>query len=361
MSPIAAHRMFFPAAALQGAVAVGLWALPPDPLVSAAWHAHELVFGYAVAVIAGFLLTRASGPEILAALALWLLARMAWMVPDAPDALRAVLTVAATLGVAGLAARGFLRGIKRGQNVVFPVLLPALALCDVASQAGLLLGWHGLARPAAETGLLLVVLLILVMGGRIAGAALSGLAQRAGGARIPPQPRAEPLLAAALALVAVAAALDAQLLLAASAWVAAAVIGLRIAGWRAALPIAGVDLRALVASQAFIAVGFAGMGIGGMGIGTWQAPWPATAPLHLVAIGGIGMATAVMMLKTHAQRDRRPLPGGLIAAATLLLAAAAVVRAAGYAAPDVAYPLAGAAWIAAMAVCLAGTLRRGPR
>lgn len=361
MRPVAAHRVFFPAAATHGAVAIGLWALPPEPVVPATWHVHELVFGYAMAVVAGFLLTKASGREVLAALAIWLLARLAWLVPDTPDALRAVLTVAATAGIVGLATRGLLRGIKRGQNATFPVLLPALALCDAASQAGLLLGWHGLARHAAETGLLLVVLLILVMGGRIAGAALSGLAQRASGARIPPQPRAEPLLAAALALAAVATALDAPLLLAASAWTAAAVIGLRIAGWRAALPIAGADLWALVASQAFMAVGFAGMGIGGMGIGTWQAPWPATAPLHLVAIGGIGIATAVMMLKTHAQRDRRPLPGGLIAAAALLLAAAAVVRAAGYAAPDLAYPLAGAVWMAAMAVCLAGMLRRGPR
>jgi len=353
---VAAHRVFFPAAALHGAVAIGLWALPPEPVMPAAWHVHELVFGYAVAVVAGFLLTKASGLEILAALAVWGLARLAWLVPDTPDVLRAVLTVAATAGIVGLAARGLLRGIKRGQNATFPVLLPALAVCDAASQAGLLLGRHGLARSAAETGLLLVVLLILVMGGRIAGAALSGLAQRAGGARIPPQPRAEPLLAAALGLVAVATALGAPLLLAASTWAAAAVIAYRIAGWRAAMPIAGVDLRALVASQAFIAIGFAGMGAG-----AWQPPWPATAPLHLVAIGGIGIATVVMMLKTHAQRDRQLLPGGLVAAAALLLAAAAVGRALGYLAPETAYPLAGAAWIAAMSVCLAGMLRHRAR
>lgn len=352
MSAIAAHRTFFPAAALQGAAAMGVWILPPDPLVSAIWHVHELVFGYAVAVIAGFLLTRASGREIILALALWLLARLAWMVPDTPDALRAVLTVAATLGVAGLATRGFLRGIKRGQNAVFPVVLPALAIADAACQAGLLSGQAWLARSAAEAGLFLVVVLIVVMGGRVAGAAFSGLTQRSGGARIPPQPRSERILVAALVLVAAAVVAEAPVLLAASASIGAVVLGLRIAGWRAAFALAGADLRSLAAAQAFIALGLAGMAAGLAG-----APWPATAPLHLVAVGGIGIATAVMMLRTHAHRDRRPLPGRLIAAATALLAAAAVVRAAGYLAPELGYPLAALAWIAALAVCLAGMLR----
>lgn len=349
---LAAHRVFFPAAALHGGVAVGLWALPADPAVPAAWHVHELVFGYAVAVVAGFLLTKASGREILTALALWLLARLAWLTPEAPDAARAVLTVAATGGIAALGMRGFVRGIKRGQNAVFPVVLPALAVCDAASQAGLLAAAGWLARPALQIGLLLVVMLILVMGGRIAGAALSGLAQRSGGARIPPQPRAERLAAAALAVAAAAMAVGLPWALAASAWTAAAVIGFRVAAWSAALPLAGADLRALLAAQVFIAVGLAGIGAG-----AWPMPWPATAPLHLVSIGGIGIATTVMMLKTHAQRERRPLSGATVAAAALLLAAAAAIRATGFAAPEIAYPLAAAAWIAAMAACLVGMFR----
>lgn len=352
MSASAAHRVFFPAAAMQGAAAVGIWALPPGPAVPSVWHVHELVFGHAVAVAAGFLLTKASGREVTASLALWGLARLAWLAPGTPGLLQAALTVAATAAIAGLAARGFLRGVKRGGNAVFPVVLPALAIADAACQAGLLAGQAWIARGGALAGLFLVVVLIVVMGGRIAGAALSGLVQRGGGPRIPPQPLSERILIAALAATAAAVVADAPALLAVPAATAAVVLGHRIVGWRAGLPLAGADLRALLAAQACIAIGLAGMAAGWAG-----PPWPPSAPLHLVTVGGIGIATAVMMLRTHAQRERRPMPGGLIAAAAMLLAAAAAIRAAGHAAPDLAYPLAGLCWIAAMAVCLAGTLR----
>jgi uncharacterized protein involved in response to NO len=81
-------RPFFLLAGLYGALAVPLWlgvytgwigldpALPP-----ALWHGHEMLFGYATAVLAGFLLTATpgwsgTGPvrgRLLAALAvLWL-------------------------------------------------------------------------------------------------------------------------------------------------------------------------------------------------------------------------------------------------------------------------------------------------
>jgi uncharacterized protein involved in response to NO len=60
----AGFRPFFLLAALWAALAVPLWlvifagqvqlssALPPS-----VWHAHEMVFGYGAAVVAGFLLT----------------------------------------------------------------------------------------------------------------------------------------------------------------------------------------------------------------------------------------------------------------------------------------------------------------
>src|SRR5688500_15427715 len=60
-------RPFFLAAALFAAVGVPFWVAtlvgtppwrPPD--IPLDWHAHEMVFGYAGAVIAGFLLTAVS-------------------------------------------------------------------------------------------------------------------------------------------------------------------------------------------------------------------------------------------------------------------------------------------------------------
>lgn len=98
-------RPFFLAGALYAVVVVALWfwlfhidaALIRQPgLTPLVWHGHEMIYGYALAVVAGFLLTAVRnwtgvatlhGPGLLAMVALWLLARFmpfiggAWSLP----------------------------------------------------------------------------------------------------------------------------------------------------------------------------------------------------------------------------------------------------------------------------------------
>ena len=353
MTGSASHTVFFPLAAAQGAIGIGLWSFFPFGETGSAWHAHEIVFGYAMAVIAGFLLTRANPQEVAWCLVVWLAARIAWMIPDTPDLVRAAAGTASTGTIAFLAGRSFLRGVKRAQNVVFPALLAALVLCEVAAQAGTLQSAPATVRSAQIFAVLLIVLLIVVMGGRITGAALSGLAQRAGRDRIPPQPVLERLLVAATIGIGVAVSSSIPALLAATAWVAAAGIVARLVSWRAGFGLAGPDLRAMAISHGFVALGLAGIGAG-----LFHPPWPEHAPLHLVTIGGIGIATVTMMLKTQAQRARLPLPATTITAAVVLLALGSIVRALGFGWPDVSYLIAAIAWIAAMALCLVTLLRR---
>lgn len=60
-------RPFFLGASLFSVLTIGLWmgvyvfqlSIRLDPLSSAQWHAHEMIYGYGLAVIAGFLLTAA--------------------------------------------------------------------------------------------------------------------------------------------------------------------------------------------------------------------------------------------------------------------------------------------------------------
>lgn len=347
---IAAHHLFFPAAMLQAMAAVGVWIFAPPGFATPFWHAHELIFGYALAVAAGFLFTKATPRTILVALALWTAARLAWFLPPDPFALpRAVLTMAATGTIAIIGARGFLRGIKRGQNYVFPVPLAVLLLCEATSQVPAVGGSPQIGAAAVMVAVFAVVGLILAMGGRILGAALSGLVQRSGGERLPPRPGLElailaTLLATALALLAGAPAA----LLACCAWMGCAAILARLADWRAGLRLASVDLLALVLAQAFIAGGLAGLGARVL-----DPPWPESAPLHLITIGGIGLTTVTMMVKTAVQRDRRPMPVGVVGATTALLSFAALARAGVFLSPDIAFPLAALAWIGAMAIALA--------
>src|SRR5262245_27017199 len=105
-------RPFYLCAALFAMLAVPLWAglwlghVPLDlHIAPRLWHGHEMLFGFAAAVIVGFLLTAGKawtglptprGPALGALAALWLAARLA--------AVAAPYTVYAALDVALLPA-----------------------------------------------------------------------------------------------------------------------------------------------------------------------------------------------------------------------------------------------------------------
>ncbi len=91
-------RPFFLAAGAYAVLAMSLWfavyafALQPDftRLPATLWHAHEMIFGYTLAVIAGFLLTAVTnwtglqtlrGIPLLILLLLWLAARTGFYLP----------------------------------------------------------------------------------------------------------------------------------------------------------------------------------------------------------------------------------------------------------------------------------------
>src|SRR5690349_16038050 len=82
-------RPFYLLASIFGALSVALWALQftgwlPRPYLPApVWHAHEMVFGFALAVVVGFLFTAGrnwanlptpTGLPLAALAALWLAA-----------------------------------------------------------------------------------------------------------------------------------------------------------------------------------------------------------------------------------------------------------------------------------------------
>jgi uncharacterized protein involved in response to NO len=174
-------RPFFFLGGLWAAFAVPWWALTyqqpmtGEPgLESVSWHSHEMIFGFAMAIIAGFLLTAVenwtSRPTargwFLAALAgLWMIGRLVGLGgPVATIAGMADLVFIPTLTVAvGLPI--ILAGSKR--NYLLLVLLPALWVCDVL----LHLRTSGL-LPSSElrTDLVavdLIVVILVIVTGRI--------------------------------------------------------------------------------------------------------------------------------------------------------------------------------------------------
>src|SRR5665213_499244 len=175
-------RPFFLAAGLWAAVALALWivmlvmgiAVPSrfDPLT---WHIHEMLFGFVMAAIAGFLLTAipnwtgrlpvSGGPLALLA-ALWLLGRIACLVSAlVPVWIATAADLTFPVALVGVVLREIIAGRNwRNLAVVAPVsvlgianLLMHLEANGVAVPSGL--GWR--------LGLAAVIVLISVMAGRI--------------------------------------------------------------------------------------------------------------------------------------------------------------------------------------------------
>lgn len=139
------------------------------------WHAHEMVFGYAVAVIAGFLLTAAwnwtgletaSGAGLALLFALWVLARVLMM---KGTGLLPWATAADLAFMAGLAFAVARPVIKTRQTRQAPILL-VLALL-AAARLMFFLGAEGIVPDgvhiAVHGGLYLVLGMVLFMGRRV--------------------------------------------------------------------------------------------------------------------------------------------------------------------------------------------------
>jgi uncharacterized protein involved in response to NO len=101
-------RPFFLAAALLAIISMVIWMaelvfyvrLLPNTVPPIYWHAHEMIYGYALAVIAGFLLTAVRnwtniqtlyGRPLQLLVLLWLLARIALLIPGQQALLAGVI------------------------------------------------------------------------------------------------------------------------------------------------------------------------------------------------------------------------------------------------------------------------------
>jgi uncharacterized protein involved in response to NO len=179
-------RPFYLGAALLAALAVPLWVvavLSPEarpwlpgqvPGDALSWHAHEMIFGFAPAVIAGFLLTAVRNwtgrptPEggRLAALALlWLAGRVLNLLDPGP---LAVLVDAAFLPVLAGVLASPLWQARNTRNAFVVVLLLVLGVANLL-HALTIRGWLAAPSPRLITSgaLDLILLLMVVIGGRV--------------------------------------------------------------------------------------------------------------------------------------------------------------------------------------------------
>jgi uncharacterized protein involved in response to NO len=176
-----AFRPFFLLAAVYAIVLmcawIGTWFLAwpvagsMPPIV---WHGHEMVFGLVPAIVAGFLLTAIcnwtghpplSGRPLLALLVLWLAGRVTmWSSAWIPAWVLALIDSAFLLALALYV--GFVVAHRRNRrNVVIVGISFAYWLAGLSAH----LGYLGIDLPVdgQRMGLMLIVLLLTVIGGRI--------------------------------------------------------------------------------------------------------------------------------------------------------------------------------------------------
>jgi uncharacterized protein involved in response to NO len=171
-------RPFFLAGAVFAVLAIGLWAaalwglLPGWQPVggSLAWHRHELPFGFAVAIIAGFLLTAVqnwtgrpglSGWPLVALFGLWLLARLAWLL-GAPLPLLLALQLPFLPLLALVLGRQLWR-VRQWRNFPLVAVVLLMAACEWLLLYGLAVGDDSLQRRGALAGLWLIGALARVL------------------------------------------------------------------------------------------------------------------------------------------------------------------------------------------------------
>ncbi len=138
------------------------------------WHRHELLFGFAMAIVAGFLLSAVQtwtgrpglhGRALVLLAGFWLLARLAWL-GDLPLALLVVLELVFPLALAAVMGRT-LWLVRQKRNYPIVVVLLLLAVADGLSLLGLANADEALQRQAVLAGVWLVAAMMGLIGGRV--------------------------------------------------------------------------------------------------------------------------------------------------------------------------------------------------
>ncbi|MCQ4240983.1 NnrS family protein [Stutzerimonas stutzeri] len=324
-----ANAWFFPAAALYAALLLPvsvltiLGLIPALPgLATPAGHAQEMLFGFALAVIAGYLL----GPQplrvTLALLACWLLARFGSLFwPGSWLALGATLLFAS--GLAWKVLPRFIGAAKKWRNQSVAPVVGGLALLSAVTASGL---DQGLVRLLQHEALLLLAALLFFMGGRIIAPALAGHAQNEGrrlDARVQPHLEGAVLILLAFALLLAPMPWILLQRLAGATLIAASVLtAIRLLRWQPWHCRTRMDLLVLLLGYAWLALGLLLLGLSAI-----IPTLPATATLHALSVGALGSLTFGVMARTRlVQRFRDPAARRWIHPLALLISLAALAR-----------------------------------
>jgi uncharacterized protein involved in response to NO len=312
----------------------GTFVSTPMSMAPHLWHAHEMVYGYTAAVIAGFFVTavpnwtgtkEAGSLFVIVSGTVWLAGRFAIWFSNGIDPVIVAAVDLAFVPVLSTAVLGRLARKSQARNMVFLALLTALLTGNLMMH----LEWIGWTDDTAQAGVRMGIFtstaMIAIIGGRVVPAFTRNALLRSGYQGSLPVSHVWldrcsillVLLAALTFLPFVPEALTGGLCLAAGV-----VTLLRLAGWQGWAARKEPILWILHAAYLLLGTGYLVYGVSVL-----TGEYSETAALHLLAAGAIGSMTLAMMTRASLGHAGLPLRVSRpIVLAYVLLIAAALVR-----------------------------------
>ena len=327
-------RPFFLVAALFAAVSIGLWlaflfgALPYSGFLSPViWHSHEMVFGFASAVIAGFVMTAVQnwtgirgvhGGKLQAIFALWVAARILLLAPPPLKVLAAV----ADLSFYPLLALYLIPYLRDSEMRVERVFFAYFALYFTGNLL-VHLESFGLVSGYSQQGILLglytTVIMVIFMGGRVIPFFTESSIAKA-------QPKTWNTIevlshVTAWVFLATQIFMRESPLSAAVAFSTASIHLIRLSGWYVRRIRRVPVIWVLHVAYLWIVVGFALSGFVSLGMVA------STIAVHAYTVGALGTVIYGMISRVSLGHTGRPLrPQTSVVVGYYLLTAAALVR-----------------------------------
>ncbi|MCK5894240.1 MAG: NnrS family protein [Endozoicomonadaceae bacterium] len=332
-----AFRPFFLSGALFSIVAllvwgnfllgVWQWTFYVNPLW---WHAHEMLFGFGGAIIIGFLLTAVQtwtsipsvrGWNLALLFFIWLAARLGMLLIQEPIEWLAIVDLIWLPLSAVMLAQPVIKA-KKWHNLPFVPLLLLMTAINGQMHYAAFHADHSLAMQAASSGLLLITVLMLMLGGRVIPFFTSARLDFAQPNRLrwlelmALLPTGLVLLIKVSLLSVNTSMITVLLLIAciANTW--------RLLRWKPWLTLSEPLLWSLHLSYAFIILGVLCFAL------TPIAEWIYVMALHILAIGGMGGLILAMICRVTLGHTGRPmqLPSRIVGFALALPAFSALLR-----------------------------------
>lgn len=370
-----AFRPFFLGAAIYAAFAMALWlvwiaihavnaSLTWITIAGAphVWHAHEMVFGFGTAAVAGFLLTAVpnwtgalpiSGRPLIGLFLLWLAGRIGMLFTAFMHPTLVAAIDLSFIPVLSLHVTHQLFASPQSRNMIFLALLSALFLANVSYHLCIVGILNTDPTTGMRAGVLVLTLLIVIIGGRIVPSFTHNHLQRVA-PEVKSPLRSDRLdratLLATLAFVLIALIPVPDAIVATAAGTAALANATRLAGWRGLATLSSPIVAVLHIGYLWIVIG----------LSVWCLAKATdfiseVSALHALSTGAVGTMVLAVMSRASLGHTGRPLVAPKpIAVAYAMVSLSALLRTFGPAIAPEHYNTimlaAGVSWIVAFAV-----------